>query len=155
MTNTPAVVRTAVETDLPAIARLESGVFSHNAYPPFFFRQAYDVLGQFLLVAEDSAGGIAGYCLGAVEARGVNGWVLSIAVRPEMQRRGIGSSLMRELLIRLEASGASYARLTVEPENTPAIAAYEKLGFRVLATDPDYFGPGEARTIMEKAMGKR
>jgi ribosomal protein S18 acetylase RimI-like enzyme len=44
--------------------------------------------------------------------------------------------------------------LTVEPANTHAIDAYEKLGFRVLATDPDYFGPGEARTIMETAMRK-
>lgn len=146
------VIRTANETDLPVIARLETDVFSHNAYPPFFFRQAHDVLGGFLLVAEDSADGIAGYCLGAVEARGVNGWVLSIAVRPESQRQGIGSALMRELLLRLEAAGAASARLTVEPANAPAIDAYEKLGFRIVATDPDYFGPGEARVIMEKTL---
>jgi len=143
-------IREATVTDLAATAALENAVFDHNAYPAFFFRQAYDVFGDFFLVAEDEQAGVIGYTIGGKSSSGAVGWVLSIAVNPSHRRKGVARALMEALAERLDDAGASSIRLTVEPDNGPAIAAYLRLGFTAVETDPDYFGPGDVRTVMEK-----
>lgn len=55
--------------------------------------------------------------------------VASVAVAPDSQRKGFGSSLMVELMDYLKASGVKRLELTVEVDNPIAIRLYEKLGF--------------------------
>ncbi len=54
--------------------------------------------------------------------------ILDIALLPEHRGRGIGSSLLRDLLREAEAHRLS-VRISVEPDN-PAIMWYRRLGFR-------------------------
>jgi glycosyltransferase involved in cell wall biosynthesis/ribosomal protein S18 acetylase RimI-like enzyme len=57
--------------------------------------------------------------------------LLSMAMVPEVRRRGIGESLGTELLGRLRQRGVSRVRVVVGEGNAGAIAAYEKMGFVV------------------------
>ncbi len=62
-------------------------------------------------------------------ARYADVWhVMNIAVDPALRRRGIAAALM-ERLIEQAGTDAAYT-LEVRPSNAPAIALYERLGFR-------------------------
>jgi mycothiol synthase len=52
-----------------------------------------------------------------------------IAVLESWRRRGLGGALLSAALRSFQARGLKTAFLSVAPDNTPAIAAYEKLGF--------------------------
>lgn len=49
----PLVLRTAQESDLPELRRLDEAVFQEVAYPAFLFRQLYDMYAEHLLVLDD------------------------------------------------------------------------------------------------------
>jgi ribosomal protein S18 acetylase RimI-like enzyme len=145
----PLLIRAASPADLDAVWAVERAVFGEDVYPRFLFRQALDLWGDLLRVAELPSGEIAGYALGAL-ARDGGGWLLSAAVRPEQRGRGIATQLTRDLLERLAAAGAPVVRLTVHPANAGAVRIYRGLGFHTVAEDPDYFGPGELRLLMQR-----
>lgn len=88
------------------------------------------------LVAEDAATGqVIGTVMGVdhVEAfadpeGGTSLWCL--AVDPRSSRPGVGEALARTLAERYQALGRRWLDLSVMHDNRPAIALYEKLGFR-------------------------
>lgn len=88
------------------------------------------------LVAEDTAtGAVIGTVMGVdhVEAfadpeGGSSLWCL--AVDPQSSRPGVGELLTRTLVERFQALGRRWLDLSVMHDNAPAIALYEKLGFR-------------------------
>ena len=68
---------------------------------------------------------------------------LHIDLLPELQRRGFGRRLIRELLAALRERGVPGVYLRVSPANTGALAFYRRLGFRELPSSrPD--GPALA-----------
>lgn len=144
------LIRAVIPEDLKAISVLEHEAFDSNAYPSFFFRQAYDVFGDLFRIAENESGEITGYVLGSIQSGSPDGWILSLAVREEHQRRGIAKLLVTSLLERLSEKGAETVLLTVEPDNEKAIKTYRSLGFNEENTIADCFGPGEARTVMRR-----
>ncbi len=149
------LIREVKPEDLKAISELEHEAFDSNAYPSFFFRQAYDVFGDLFRVAENESGEIAGYVLGSIQSGSTEGWILSLAVREEHQRRGIAKLLMNSILERLSKKGAETVLLTVEPDNEKAIKTYQSLGFNEENTIADCFGPGEARTVMRRKVKRQ
>ena len=66
--------------------------------------------------------------------------ILSVAVAPDAQGRGIGSELLRLGLEYLESRGAALVRLEVRPDNLAAIHVYEKHGFKVKGRTNDTQG---------------
>jgi ribosomal protein S18 acetylase RimI-like enzyme len=58
---------------------------------------------------------------------------LSVAVRPDARGRGVGTELLRRLLLRADASHDSVS-LSVSVEN-PAVRLYERLGFASVTLD--------------------
>src|SRR6478735_3206804 len=62
--------------------------------------------------------------------RGERTWLGGIGVVPDHRGSGIGESLTRMLLDQAREAGAREMVLEVIVENAPAIALYEKLGFR-------------------------
>ncbi|WP_422447054.1 GNAT family N-acetyltransferase [Thermoanaerobacterium sp. DL9XJH110] len=56
--------------------------------------------------------------------------LLSIAVQPEHQGRGIGRKLLEAGINYMESLGIKKIKLEVRPDNTPAVNMYEKYGFR-------------------------
>jgi len=63
----------------------------------------------------------------------------NIAVRPERQGEGIGRALLRSILEEGERRGMTYATLEVRPSNAPALALYERFGFRQIAVRKQYY----------------
>jgi ribosomal protein S18 acetylase RimI-like enzyme len=57
---------------------------------------------------------------------------LHIDLLPRLQGRGFGRAMMNALFARVRAAGASAIHLGCSPENTNAIAFYQRLGFEDL-----------------------
>ena len=96
-------------------------------------------------------GRLLGYALGGLGQDRSQGWLLSLAVRPEARGFGLAEQMMLQVeqgLLKLEVERV---RLTVDPAN-PAQRLYFRLGYQQLAEERGYFGPGEDRLLLEKAL---
>ncbi|GAA3397500.1 GNAT family N-acetyltransferase [Cryptosporangium minutisporangium] len=144
------VIRRCDRDDLPSVGRVDSAAFSgHDLYPQFFFVQALDIFAGGFLVAE-RAREVVGYII-AVVGQDVEprGWILSLGVHPDHQRRGIGSNLTAEAEAFLAGKGLEQPVLTVDPANTTALRLYEKLGYEQVGKLRNHFGEGEDRLLMK------
>jgi ribosomal protein S18 acetylase RimI-like enzyme len=74
-------------------------------------------------------GAVVGTVLGGYD--GHRGWVYSLAVQPQCQRRGVGSALVRRLEQALAGRGCLKVNLQVRSSNAGVVAFYEKLGYAV------------------------
>lgn len=68
--------------------------------------------------------------------------ILTIAVQPSMQRRGIGRSLLTSAMQFLNSIGCREIFLEVTIDNQPAIGLYQSLGFVKSGMRPDYYKRG-------------
>ncbi|MDV7214727.1 GNAT family N-acetyltransferase [Streptomyces prunicolor] len=148
----PLTLRGVTEADLPELLRVDREAFPEEPYPVFVLRQLCDIHGDRILVLDDGEG-LLGYILFVNTSDGHVSWIMSLAVTPHQQGRGLGRRLMVEALRRLRTEHVHQVRLTVEPTNAAAIMLYRSLGF---SSDEgvvkDYFGPGEDRLIMTLGM---
>jgi ribosomal protein S18 acetylase RimI-like enzyme len=62
---------------------------------------------------------------------GHRGWVYSLAVRPELQRRGIGRAMVEAAETWLRGQGCGRVKLQVERDPGEAVGFYRKLGYEV------------------------
>jgi ribosomal protein S18 acetylase RimI-like enzyme len=91
----------------------------------------------WILVAEED-GDVVGYIVigidkGKSETFGFSwGHIVSLAVDPSCQGRGVGSALIASGLDRLKKKGVKYAEVLTDQNNIAAIRAYEKNNFRVI-----------------------
>jgi [ribosomal protein S18]-alanine N-acetyltransferase len=149
----PLTMRGVTEADLPELLRVDRAVFPEDPYPYFVLRQHFDVHGDRILVLDDGES-LHGYVLFVTTSDGYVCWVLSLAIIPGQQGRGLGRRLMLEVLRQLRRESVHEVRLTVEPTNAAAIMLYRSLNF---TTDggvrKDYLGPGEDRLIMRLGLG--
>ena len=77
--------------------------------------------------------------------------VMNVAVHPDFRRRGIAESLIIRLVDELKMRGSHAFMLEVRASNTPAIALYEKLGFRQVGCRKNYYrNPKEDALILRK-----
>lgn len=90
---------------------------------------AFDLRLSHSLVAVESGTAVG---LANLGRRGERSWVGGIGVVPARRGAGIGRRLMQGLLDRARGLGAREMVLEVIAENAPAIALYEKLGFRTI-----------------------
>lgn len=81
----------------------------------------------FFLVAETSAGEIAGTVLATHDGR--KGWINRLAVAPAWRRSGVGRRLVQEAEARLEALGLEIIAALIEDENLVSKAVFERLGY--------------------------
>ena len=146
----PPVLRIATHADMHAIGRLDADIFGEDVYPPFFFRQAMDLWPDLLIVAERE-GRLLGYALGGLGQDRSQGWLLSLAVRPEARGFGLAERMMLQVEQGLTTLQVARVRLTVDPAN-PAQRLYLRLGYALLSEEAGYFGAGEDRLLLEKSL---
>ena len=98
-------------------------------------------------------GGVVGVC--AVEPREPGTYeLMSIAVRPEEQRRGIGSALLRTVIDHFRRKGAD--RLEVGTGSFGyQLAFYQRHGFRVTRIERDFFVENYDEPIFEEGIRLR
>jgi|ERR1039458_6640236 ribosomal-protein-alanine N-acetyltransferase len=83
------------------------------------------------------AGQIAGFVV--AHARHKVGRVVTIDVLPAARGLGLGSQLMSECETRLRAAGCTQIVLETAVNNAAALRLYEKLGYKILRTLPEYY----------------
>jgi ribosomal protein S18 acetylase RimI-like enzyme len=62
---------------------------------------------------------------------GHRGWIYSLAVRPDLQRKGIGSQMMEEAENWLRQQGCPRAKLQIDEARSDVAGFYKKLGYEV------------------------
>ncbi len=143
-----AYVRPVKSEDLRAINDLEEACFK-DPFPSYFISQLADQNPNTFLVAVDN-GNVVGYAV-------VDNWsdhqhLVSIAVRADLRRKGIGQALLDGLT---ERSREGPLRLELRRSNKSALALYLKNGFRQTGTAHGYYTDGEDAIQMEKLIEKR
>ncbi|PFG58284.1 ribosomal protein S18 acetylase RimI-like enzyme [Vibrio sp. ES.051] len=139
-------ILSARKDDLLTVFTLENTLFGEHAYPQFFFRQAFDCWGESLLVAKEGEQ-VTGYVLLTPSSTEQQYWIMSLAVDTQHRGKGIARALIESAVAQLKPS--SRVKLTVEPNNQPALSLYLSLGFKVLEEEANYFGDEESRLVME------
>jgi len=140
----PPVVEEALVEDLPGLADIHASTFTHPWNPDEFGRlMAQD--GVMILTARRSSPYGTRNPLGFLILRTVadEAEVLTIAVDPRHQGRGIARKLMQEGLFRLYGERCSHLFLEVDAANTAALNLYRGLGFRQVGERKGYYRSGE------------
>jgi ribosomal-protein-alanine acetyltransferase len=131
--------------DAAAVEEVEKASFGMPWSRESFWEEAVNDKAYYLLVLdEDKVIGYAGTWVLFDEAQ-----ITNVAVAPSYRGKGVGLTLLRELMQIVKTLGASAMTLEVRPSNTAAIALYEKLGFKSVGLRPGYYQDnGEAAMIM-------
>jgi ribosomal protein S18 acetylase RimI-like enzyme len=143
-------IRTYKEDDFPAVTALEESGHHEPYRSAVFIRQMAGVCSETFLVAVLDDGAI-GYTIGTfVQHNPIEAWILRIGVREDQRRTGAGTALLAAIMDVLYTHHVQTIRLSVSPDNQPALRLYEKQGFVQEKFVRAYFGPGEDRIIMKK-----
>jgi ribosomal protein S18 acetylase RimI-like enzyme len=78
------------------------------------------------------------------------GWIASIGVHPEFQRRGVGTRLLAACERALDTP---QVRLTLRPSNGAARRVYDAAGYVEVSRLTRYYRDGEDGIVMEKLLG--
>jgi ribosomal-protein-alanine N-acetyltransferase len=138
-------VRPFKPRDLVQVLEIERISFRRGAYPAELFLTYHALHPAGFLVAEKQ-GHIVGYAVGRIV--GLEGELVSIAVRPELRRRGVGSALWTGLCDFFQRAGVKAVRLHVRLSNLVARAFYTKLGFEERGIERRYYADGEDAIVM-------
>jgi len=141
-------IRPVRQEDIAEISLLEEASFD-DPYPSYFLSElARDNPDTFLVLTLNNE--IVAY--GVVDHWEDHDHLISIAVRPDSRRKGLGEALLVELEKRLSKERA--LKLEVRRSNLAAIQLYSKRGFTKTGVAEGYYGDGEDAIIMEKSRVK-
>ena len=155
-TQTPVIdLRAASPADVPAIVVIERLSFVHAGER--FRRRRISYLTTnpraIVFVAQENEE-VLGWTAGLVWTRGKEPWgrIYALAVRPKARGRKLGRKLLQKMIDTLRQRGAGKIFLEVGDENPVAIRLYERNGFVVCRTLPNYYGQGRAahRMVLSK-----
>lgn len=119
-------LRPMTPADLPEVVEVDA-----SAFDPLW-RNSLDALQTALAQAAyasvaETTEGLVGYQLSTGSAPGAH--LARLAVRPELQGRGLGSVLVRDLLEHVKARGKSRVTVNTQSDNYASQALYQRLGF--------------------------
>ena len=136
-------VRRLAYADLPSVLAIERRAFQTPWSLAMFVLELSKPSGICLAVTTER--GLVGYL---VCSRYADVWhLMNVAVAPEHRRRGIATELMEHLFA--EAGPGARFTLEVRKSNRPAIAMYERFGFRPAGHRRRYYHDnGEDALIM-------
>ena len=134
------MIRQAELSDLSRVMEIEQASFD-NPWSFNAFETAADGSGpvHFNVWDEGGIGGFIIYSLICGEAE-----VYDLATAPEYRHRGVATDLLAEMLEDVDT-----AFLEVRRSNVPAIALYEKCGFKITGERKGYYENGEDALLME------
>ncbi len=109
--------------------------------------------GYHILVAVDNKETLLGFiCYGPIPIT-VNRWDLYwIAVAPQVSRQGIGTLLLDDMELRLGEGVRIYVDTSATPSYSKARAFYERHGYKVACTLPEFYGAGDDKVVYCKEL---
>jgi [ribosomal protein S18]-alanine N-acetyltransferase len=140
------IERTLAERDLDEIVAIEVASFSNPWTRQMYLRELQNPDVSFLYVLRLPQL-IAGFCSFWLVLDEIH--INNLAVRAGHQGRGLGTALLQHVLRVGASRGAERATLEVRRSNAQARKLYERLGFTVAATRPNYYvSPPEDALIL-------
>lgn len=132
--------------DLPRVADLEQLLFPTDS--PWTVEMFWaELAGRHHYVVIREADEVIGYA-GLAVIDDDEAEVRTIGVHPDHRGRGLGRTLLTDLL---EAAGDVRVMLEVRTDNTPARTLYESVGFQTLGIRRNYYRPSGADAfVMER-----
>ena len=125
--------------DLPAVFHLGEQIFTSETVPTLYRTwDEYEVTSlfntdpEYCLVAEvddTTVGFILGTTVTKTKSAWKYGYVVWLAVVPEMQREGLGSRLFDKLAEKMIEDGVRIFLVDTEASNLPALQFFKKKGF--------------------------
>lgn len=98
----------------------------------------------------DPATTIVGFCIGAY--RGKEGYIVTMDVLEEYRRRGVATTLLAEIEIRLAAKGVRRINLETATDNQAGIAFWQRHGYRTRGVREGYYPGGRDAFAMTKTI---
>jgi ribosomal protein S18 acetylase RimI-like enzyme len=124
-------IRPYEETDEAAVVNLWSAVFPSPAprnVPRVVIASKLATQRELFFVAVLD-GVVVGTAMGGYD--GHRGWLYTVAVRPDLQRQGIGKALVHRVEEALADLGCAKVNLQVVTSNAAVVGFYERLGYSV------------------------
>jgi [ribosomal protein S18]-alanine N-acetyltransferase len=148
MTSDSFTIRSLGYSDLPQVIAIERRAFTTPWSLAMFVLELSKPSGLCLAAANEQDK-LLGYL---ICARYDTVWhLMNIAVDPALRRMGIGRTLLEQMIER--AGHDREYTLEVRTSNAPAIALYERFGFRPAGTRPRYYRDnGEDAVIMWRTL---
>jgi [ribosomal protein S18]-alanine N-acetyltransferase len=144
------IIAPATALDLDAIDEIERHSFTRPWPRSTFEAELGRELARLDIARRDAVIGFCNYWIVAdPRAGGGEVHILAIATHPDHRRAGVGAALLAHALAQGRAQRASLATLEVRRGNTPAIALYERAGFRTVHVRKQYYQDnGEDALVM-------
>ena len=133
-------IRQMLPADVPAVSELIRSTLELD-YSMDTYLAMFSFWPAGAIVAE-RAGEVVGFLGAVIQAEG-EARILVFAVHPHHRGQGIGSSLLREFLIRCSGNGVRIVTLEVRESNRAAIRFYEKNGFQPVEFIEKCYSDGE------------
>ncbi len=125
---------------------LEEACFTADAWPWIDVLAALS-LPEAVRIKAQAGAHVVGVVFGERRDRRRVGWVSSLAVHPDFQRRGIGRELLR---LCERALDTRLLRLALRRSNVVALQLYQSAGYLEIEVWPGYYRDGEDGLVMGK-----
>jgi ribosomal-protein-alanine N-acetyltransferase len=119
-------IRTMQADDLPVVADLDAAAFMPLWQNPLDALERALPQATSATIAEDDRG-LIGYQISTANPFGAH--LARLAVRPDAQRRGLGSLIVTDLIRRLKNKGVARLTVNTQNDNHASLALYKKMGF--------------------------
>ena len=143
------IIRLMKTEDVPTVYEMEKTCFA-DPWGRDSLTDFSSGKGHSVFIAEDDKN-IIGY--GCTQQVLDECEILRIAVNPNFRKKGVGYSLLSEMVNNAYAHGSRIFYLEVRENNVPAIGLYKKLMFTESGRRKDYYkNPTEDAILMSRAI---
>jgi ribosomal-protein-alanine N-acetyltransferase len=140
--------------DLPVVVSMEREVYTKDAWSVGQFKEELSSVpkNRLYLVAVDHDSQVIGYAGVFAPNEGLDSEVLTLTVGENFRRRGIGRSMLRELIAWALARKSPAIFLEVREGNAEASPLYVSEGFAPISHRNNYYAEGIRAVVMKKEL---
>lgn len=143
-------LRSAAAGDFEALWTLDQQCFPPEiAYSQRELAVYMKQRGAFTVVATGAGSEILGFLVACARRNGL-GHIITIDVRSDARRTGVGTKLLRASEERLRAAQCRAVYLETAVDNRDALAFYKRHGYYLIKTVPRYYSNGVDALVLEK-----
>ncbi|BDR52984.1 hypothetical protein KIM372_08910 [Bombiscardovia nodaiensis] len=124
--------------DVDQLVTLETAAFGKDGWTRGMLLQELQAPARTYLAYEQE-GQVKAY--GGFWYDGEDAEIMTLAVRPSSQGRGLGRALFSQLIEKARSQGAHRVLLEVRVDNEPALHLYQSFGFHKLGLRKRYYQP--------------